>query len=156
MIINKMPIRQNYSKRLNQPKYIVVHDTANKKVGAGALAHYKYFDSAYRAASAHYFVDDSNIIETVEVSLVAWHCGDGRNRYGINNSNSIGIEICINEDSDYKKALDQARELIRFLMKYYSIPKSRVVRHYDASRKICPGTMAADNWKPWKEFFSSI
>ena len=25
-----------------------------------------------------------------------WHCGDGKNKYGITNANSLGIEICIN------------------------------------------------------------
>ena len=156
MIINKMPIRYNVSYRINQKKYIVVHDTGNSNKGAGAINHYKYFNGGNRNASAHYFVDDRNIIETVDPNLVAWHCGDGRGRYGIYNSNSIGIEICINPESDYEMAKLQAVELIRFLMQTYNIKKENVVRHYDASRKICPRSMSGDNWAEWWEFYKMI
>ena len=156
MIINKMSIRVNFSKRFNEQKYIVIHDTGNSNKGAGAVNHYRYFSGGYRGASAHYFVDDSNIVETVDPSMVAWHCGDGKGRNGITNSNSIGIEICINPDSDYQMALAQCRELIRFLMEFYKIPKNRVVRHFDASGKNCPGSMSKDGWKKWKEFYESL
>lgn len=156
MIINKMPIKNNYSKRINKIEYIVVHDTGNTSKGAGAKNHYYYFDRDYRGASAHYFVDDSNIIELVDPHLVAWHCGDGRGKNGIRNDNSIGVEICINKDSDYEMALRQATELIRFLILYYHIPKKKVVRHFDASGKICPGTMSKDGWKLWKKFYENI
>lgn len=156
MIINKMPIKNNFSKRINKLEYIVVHDTGNPRKGAGAKNHYFYFDRKYRGASAHYFVDDSNIIELIDPHLVAWHCGDGKGRFGIRNDNSIGVEICINEDSDYEMACKQAIELIRFLMIYYNIPKQNIVRHYDASRKICPATMAANNWEKWKNFYKKV
>lgn len=156
MIINKLPITYNYSKRVSPKKYIVVHDTGNRRKGAGAYNHYIYFNAGDRQASAHYFVDQGNIIETVDPHLVAWHCGDGKGRYGITNSNSIGIEICVNEDSDFDLAKAQAIELIRFLMNTYNIPKENVIRHYDASRKICPASMAKDNWKEWKEFWERI
>lgn len=156
MIIDKRPIAFNYSKRVGSVKYIVVHDTGNMSEGAGALAHYKYFNGGDRQSSAHFFVDDHNIIETVEVALASWHCGDGHGAYGITNDNSIGIEICINPESNYIMAMAQARELIRFLMQTYSIPKSKVVRHYDASRKVCPRSMSANNWEQWKIFHGSI
>ena len=156
MIINKMPIKNNYTKRINEMKYIVIHDTGNPRLGAGALNHYKYFNSSYRGASAHYFVDDCNIIETVDPHLISWHCGDGKGKFGIKNSNSIGIEICINPDSNFEIACAQAIELIRFLMKTYDIPKENVLRHYDASRKNCPASMSKNNWQKWKEFYNKI
>ena len=156
MVINKMPILNNFSRRINALRYIVVHDTGNYRRGAGALSHFSYFNSSYRGASAHYFVDDSNIIETVDPHLVSWHCGDGKGKYGIWNSNSIGVEICVNEDSNYEMACNQAIELIRFLMSGYGIPKENVVRHYDASGKICPRSMSENGWKKWKEFYGKI
>ena len=64
-----------------------------------------------------------------------WHCGDGKGKYGITNSNSIGIEICINSDGNYNIAFQNAVELTKHLMKELNIPIERVVRHYDASRK---------------------
>jgi len=157
MKIEKKLIKHNHSSRNGRsPRFIVVHDTGNRNKGAGAMNHYKYFNGGNRNASAHYFVDDKHIVETVETTRSAWHCGDGKGKYGIYNNNSIGVEICINPDSDYNIALENTRVLIRELMKFYNIPKDRVVRHYDASRKICPGSMSANNWKKWWEFKSSI
>ncbi len=156
MIIDKRPIKYNFSRRHEKIKYIVIHDTGNSRFGAGAIAHYKYFNSGNKNASAHYFVDDKNIVETVEVSLAAWHCGDGKGKRGITNQNSIGIEICVNSDSDFNMAKLQAIELIRFLMDSYNIEKKNVVRHYDASRKTCPAAMSADSWAMWEEFWTKI
>lgn len=153
MLINKCPIKFNYSSRYNTlPRFIVIHDTGNTSKGANALAHFKYFNSANRNASAHFFVDDNEIIETVEVSLASWHCGDGRGRYGITNRNSIGIEMCVNSDSDFEKTKENTLKLIRFLMEFYKIPWENVARHYDASRKICPRSMSSNNWSSWWSF----
>lgn len=158
MLIEKKLIRYNYMKRQGQarPRYIVVHDTGNPNVGADALAHYRYFNGGNRQASAHYFVDDKRIVETVETANASWHCGDGHGRYGITNSNSIGVEICINMDGNYEAALENARKIIRYLMGFYNIPLDRVVRHFDASHKICPRSMSDNNWKKWWEFKASL
>lgn len=156
MIINKLPISVNFSKRFNSLSYIVIHDTGNSNPGAGAINHYRYFNGGYRGASAHFFVDESNIVECVDPRLVSWHCGDGKGRYGISNSNSIGVEICVNSDGDFSMAIRQCVELVRFLMATYGISKSRVVRHFDASGKICPRSMSGDNWKLWWEFLGRL
>ena len=47
-------------------------------------------------------------------------------------------------------------ELVKYLQKKYNVPNSRVVRHYDASRKNCPSSMSANNWAEWKEFYKRI
>ncbi len=130
-------IRHNYTENANTPTYIVIHDTANYNRTAGAWMHYNYFNSENRSASAHFFVDDKTIIQTVKVKDMSWHCGDGGGIYGIRNSNSIGIEICVNQNSDYKTAVANTVDLVKYLMKEYNIKFERVVRHYDASRKMC-------------------
>jgi hypothetical protein len=149
--IEKKLIKYNFSTG-NDPKYIVVHDTGNPGKGADADAHYRYFNGGNRNASAHYFVDDHSIIQTVEDANASWHCGDGKGQYGITNYNSIGIEICINSDGDYNKAVQNAIDLVKFLMKKHNISLDKVVRHYDASRKNCPGTMSSNNWEKWNWF----
>lgn len=149
--ITKDLIKYNFSKG-NKPQYLVIHDTGNKKKGANARAHYKYFNGADRGASAHFFVDDKEIIQVVKESDASWHCGDGRGKYGISNFNSLGIEICINEDSDYKETLENTLALVRTLQAKHGIQDERVVRHFDASKKICPRSMSAHNWKIWEEF----
>ncbi|OWZ83247.1 N-acetylmuramoyl-L-alanine amidase family protein [Natranaerobius trueperi] len=156
MIFKKL-INHNYSSRNKESiKYIVIHDTGNLSKGADANAHYNYFNTKDRQASAHYFVDDSKVLQVVEDFNASWHCGDGRGKFGITNSNSIGVEICINSDGDYNKALDHTVELVKDLMSNYSIPIERVVRHFDASKKICPKTMSENNWDKWNKFRDSL
>lgn len=157
MDIRKMPIRYNTSSRQGKKiEYIVIHDTGNKSVGATALNHYHYFNGANRNASAHYFVDDKEVIQTVPDNLAAWHCGDGRGRHGITNANSIGIELCVNADGGYNKAYGKTIQLTRHLMDLHSIPLDKVVRHYDASRKNCPASMSANNWQLWTAFKAAL
>jgi len=152
MEIIKKHIAYNHSRRYGRVRYIVIHDTGNTRKGAGALNHFLYFNGGNRRSSAHYFVDDKMIIETVPINRTAWHVGDGRGKYGIRNDNSIGIEICVNQDSDYRVAFEKTVDLTKYLMKKLGIPKERVVRHYDASRKICPRSVSADGWALWEEF----
>jgi N-acetylmuramoyl-L-alanine amidase len=137
----------------NKIEYIVIHDTGNKSKGANAYNSFIYFDTGDRRASADFFVDDKEIRQTVDYTKnYSWHCNDGNGIYGINNKNSIGIEICINSDCNYEKAVDSTLDLVAHLMKELNIPFEKVVRHYDASRKICPGTMYANNWELWYKF----
>lgn len=134
-------------------KYIVIHDTGNTKVGANAYSHYKYFNSGDRSSSADFFVDDKQILCVNDYrKYYTWHCGDGKGKYGITNSNSIGIEICINSDGNRQRAIKNTLVLTKELMSELCIPIERVVRHYDASHKNCPSTMSKDNWKEWHEF----
>ncbi|MCD3223927.1 N-acetylmuramoyl-L-alanine amidase [Clostridium botulinum] len=155
MNIEKHLINYNYS-RNNNIKYIVIHDTGNTDKGANAMCHYRYFNGGNRNASAHYFVDDTRIVQTVEDFNASWHCGDGHNRYGINNHNSIGVEICINSDGNYNEAVRKTIELVKYLMQKYNISINRVVRHYDASKKCCPASMSSNNWAKWNWFKSQL
>lgn len=139
------PIKYNFSPRHGTKiAYIAIHDTANKAPGANALNHYRYFAGGNRKASAHYFVDDKGIVQIIEDNMSAWHCGDnqgkGRALNGCRNNNSIGIELCINCDGNYNKAYKNLVELTKNLMKKFNIPIEKVCRHYDVSRKRCPGT----------------
>lgn len=145
-------IRYNFSNSGSKKNYIIVHDTGNKDRGADDISHYKYFDGAIRNASAHYFVDMDSITETVDPKLDSWHCGDGHGKYGITNQNSIGVEICVNSDGDYNKSVHNAIDLVKYLMVKFNIPLANVRRHYDASHKICPASMASDNWYLWNWF----
>lgn len=134
-------------------KYIVVHDTGNPGKGANAEAHYNYFNSGNRSSSADFFVDDKQTLCVNDYyTYYTWHCGDGHGKYGITNSNSVGIEICINSDGNYQKAVENTVILVRELMVELKIPIERVVRHYDASRKNCPASMSKNNWENWYEF----
>ena len=141
MVINKYHGSYNIQSRTQTIKYIVIHYTGSGTSKSGsAKANCIYFSNGNRNASAHYFVDDGGIWEYANPkSYATWHCGDGHGAYGITNANSIGVEVCMNGDKEYTtKEIGYLKQLVPYLMKTYGVPASRVVRHYDASRKMCP------------------
>ncbi|CDG02090.1 Putative N-acetylmuramoyl-L-alanine amidase family 2 (fragment) [Clostridium chauvoei JF4335] len=138
----------------NSIKYLVIHGTGNKT--DTAINNAKYFNACDRQASAHYFVDDNDIVQVVEEFNGAWHCGDGYNRNGINNQNSIGIEMCCTNYTYSDATVKNTIELVKELQHKYGIPNERVVRHYDASYKCCPSGFADNNWEKWIEFKKMI
>lgn len=160
------------AKGANKPQWIVIHF-----VGASgqALANAKYFEFVYREASAQYFIDPGNIYQVVEDDTPAWHVGDGfssgkgaHNGYvksgQCTNNNSIGLELCqdvstgknVWEWQFHKNTVVQALLLTKMLQKKYNIPDSRVIRHFDASGKSCPGNWMPNNWAKWHQFKSDL
>lgn len=138
-------------------KYIVVHYVGDGTSAAGsALNNCKYFAGGNRNASAHYFIDDANIYEYADPSSwTCWHVGDGKGKYGITNTNSIGIEVCNNGGAFTSAEIDRLTWLVQHLMSKYGVPASRVVRHYDASRKLCP-LYYAQNSSAWNSLHAQI
>ena len=150
-------IAYNRTARKEAPKYIVIHTTGNTGKGANAEAHFNYWNGGNRNSSADFVVDSTQALQINDYNkYYTWHCGDGKGKYGITNSNSIGIEICINSDGNYTKAVENTVRLTKQLMKELNIPIDRVVRHYDASRKNCPAQMSANNWEGWKQFKNKL
>lgn len=135
----------------NNIKYIVIHYTGN--INDTAKNNADYFFGGNRNASAHYFVDDNEIYQVVEDYNGAWHCGDGNNKYGINNRNSIAIEMCGTDNGRIsEKTVENTLELTKYLMKKYNIDVDNVCRHKDASGKDCPSAFHDNNWARWWNF----
>lgn len=153
--IQKMISKYNNSSRNGQTiKYLVFHYTGNE--GDTAENNAKYFNKGNQGASAHYFVSDEQIYQVVEDNRAAWSVGDGNGKYGITNSNSINIEMCCWTDGTVsEKTENNALELGKYLMKKHGIPIENVVRHYDASRKICPN-WSDNNWSRWIDFKNKL
>ena len=152
-IQSKVCNRANYGgKRTIAPLYIVAHFTSNK--GDTAKNNADYFAREVVKASAHFFADEKEIWNSVPEDHVAWHCGGSRYYHPeCRNSNSIGVEICMNDKQGRvrEKSIEHAAELIRELMKKYSIPAERVIRHYDVTHKNCPAPMVEDPAR-WADF----
>ncbi len=134
-------------------EYLVIH-----YVGAVSTArnNASYFKNTYRGASAHYFVDDNEVVQVVEDKDIAWHCGNDVYYSGARNSNSLSIEMCcykmsngnLNVSSDTES---RAIELSKELIQKYNIPIENVVRHYDVTHKNCPAPFVTDEEK-WNNF----
>ncbi len=139
-------------------KYIVIHYTSND--GDTAYGNTKY-SKEYRGASAHYFVDENSIYQSIEDKNVAWHCGANSYKHPYcRNSNSLGVELCSRKDKRgnyYFKdgTVKNAVELVKMLMAKYDIPIANVIRHYDVTGKICPEPYV-HNIKAWHEFKNKL
>jgi N-acetylmuramoyl-L-alanine amidase CwlA len=131
------------------PEYITIHETDNKKKGATADAHARLQTGGNsRQASWHYQVDDKQVIQSLPTNEAGIHAGDGEN--GTGNRKSVAIEICVNEDGDYEKAIKNAAELVAHLMKELKIPIHKVVPHQHWSGKNCPRNLLSR----WTEFIT--
>ena len=149
---------------ISRIKYIVIHYTANN--GDTAWGNTNYFKSAYRGASAHYFVDENPTIwQCVLDEDVSWHCGgslqSSHHPYHniCKNSNSIGIELCSRKYSDgtyyfKEETINNAAWLTKMLMDKYGISINNIIRHYDVTGKICPRPFIDEN--AWQDFKNRV
>lgn len=166
-------LRCNYgdARKTSNIKYIVIHYTAND--GDTALSNAKYFANGSRGASAHYFVDSNNIVQSVKDDYVAWSVGGnkysdtaktgGGKFYGkCNNNNSINIELCddVKNGTIYptETTINNVIDLVRTLMKKYNISINNVIRHFDVTGKKCPMYWCGDSQKnaKWQVFKSRL
>ena len=148
----------NYTKGRKQAvQYIVVHYTANN--GDRAESNGKYFQQPNRNASAHYFVDENDVVQSVKDSDTAWHCGAKNYKHNkCRNDNSIGVEMCSEKDGNGLYYINEATqkkalEVVKWLMVKYGVPLENVLRHYDITGKLCPEPFVRNQvqWQDFKE-----
>ena len=162
--------RGNYGDKRNTSniKYIVVHYTGND--GDHDESNANYFKNRIIKASAHYFVDDDSVTQSVPDNYAAWAVGGskypscsrtgGGSMHGVcTNSNSISVELCdtIRNGQIYptNRTIENAIALVKTLMKKYNVPASRVIRHFDVTGKECPAYWCGTSAKNalWKTAF---
>lgn len=135
-------------------KHIVVHYTATS---ASAQNNCQYFGGGDRGASADFFVNKDGSIYQFNSdpnNYFSWHCGDGHGAYGITNSQSVGIEMVSSGEDFTSQQISSLASLVKTLMGQYNVPAQNVVRHYDASRKLCPAPYI--NESKWKTLWQQI
>ena len=116
------------------PTSITIHSTGNAKSTAQNEADNVCNNNPDLQVSFHCVADDTNKIQVLPFNECAWHAGDGYNGQG--NITSIAIEIC--ESGNRRKALENALDIVRWVMKLYNIPKSEIYQHNHWSNKDCP------------------
>lgn len=161
--------RNNYgsSRDLSKIKYLVIHYTGND--GDSDEGNANYFN-AYRGVSAHYFVDDDSVTQSVPDGCEAWavggakwadchKTGGGKFYNKCVNRNSISVELCDTvRDGKYgftEKTLENAAELCRMLVDRYKIKPENIIRHFDVTGKTCPAPFV-HNEKAWEAFKERI
>lgn len=171
--LNSIPLKlahsgnYNQSRRsLNQVKFIVIHYTSN--IGDTAKNNVDYFSEAFTQSSAHYFVSDSDIWQSVPLYNAAYAVGLGKmkgpytgtnpSHYKIcTNLNSVSIELCGSKTSREASAKTKqtASNLAVTLLKYFNLKPSSVIRHHDVTGKNCPAWAVEDPAK-WLEIQMEI
>ncbi|WP_025844762.1 N-acetylmuramoyl-L-alanine amidase [Brevibacillus agri] len=133
------------------PKALVVHWTANEKKGADAVANRNYFNKPTTEASAHYIVDDRQIVRCLPEKEMGYHVGAKSykpeavamlSRYP--NDCTIGIEMCVNADGSFAKTYQQTVQLAADILKRYGWGVDKLWRHYDITGKNCPAFFVDD------------
>ena len=141
-----------------QIEYIVIHYTSNLGDTAKNNADYFAREALKNPASAHYFVDESEVWNSVPIYRIAYHCGAKAYKHPhCRNTNSIGVEICMLDKHAVirKDAIRNAARLVRELMAKYDIDAGHVVRHYDVTGKDCPAPMV-ENPELWEQFLDML
>lgn len=162
MNITQMPCNPgNYTKGRTSPiQYIVIHYTGAPGTAKNCGTYWARESNI--GASAHYFVDETAIIQSVQDTDRAWHCGvdysGGKAPYWgkCRNDNSLGVELCCYQNAGgtwcfAPETVANAVQLVRELMAQYGIDIDHVVRHYDVCWKTCPAPFVQDTGA-WKNF----
>ena len=145
-------------------EFIVLH-----YVGAVSTARNNgayYGNTPNLGASAHFFVDEHEIVASVPLTMSAGHCGvdysngrapfwNGKGTYSTNRR-SIGIEMCCKKTAAGEwyiepETVTRTVALVKWLMQEYNIPLDHVIRHYDVCWKRCPEPWVRDP-KQWEAF----
>lgn len=162
--------RNNYggNRSTSAIKYIPIHYTAND--GDTDEANGNYFNKNIVNASAHYFIDDDSVTNSVPDNYVAYAVGGSKYKdcsstgggkfYGkCTNANSLSIELCdtVKNQIIYpsQKTINNAIDFCKMKMVQYGINKAHVIRHFDVNGKRCPCYWCATskNDSLWKTEF---
>lgn len=161
------PSKRRSGQKVAGIAFLVAHDTGND--GSTALQNATYFINSANEieASAHFFVDDKQIICTVPDTEKAWHV-----RYNVPQDNilfgkdandwALGIELCfhsgnikVNNQLAYQNYID----LFAFLCKKYNLsPRQKIAGHYvlDPSRRTDPLNAFKYIGKTWDGFIDDV
>jgi N-acetylmuramoyl-L-alanine amidase len=150
-----------HPRKIEDIKYVVMHYTANYDKYSDDNANADYFSRESSRASADYIVDCDSYTQVNDyLKNYCWSVGDGKGKYGITNANSISVEMCVNKELD--KVIENTIEILQndILPKFPHIGYNNLIRHYDASRKLCPIFFVNTNIKDidprWLKFKNKV
>lgn len=146
LILEDSERRPNINREI---KWIVVHETDNRSSSATAKNHSNFLLNDHSQVNSwHYTVDESMIVHHLPDHEVGWHAGDKKTEDG-GNMNGIGIEMCVNQGSDYQKTLENTVNLIATLLVEYNLTIDEVKLHQDFSGKTCPHRLITEGKVDW-------
>lgn len=112
-------------------EWIVIHYTGS---AGTARNNGTYFSGGDRNASAHYFLDGSDVVRSVGDGDTAWAVGN----FDMN-QRSVSIEVCSDGEDFTAAETAQLTELTRSLMDAHGIDADHVIRHHDVADHVTTG-----------------
>lgn len=135
------------------PRGLVIHWTANEKKGADAAANRSYFNNPTTVASAHYIVDDKQIVRCLPENEMGYHVGAKsykpdaiKQLSSYPNDCTIGIEMCVNADGNFQAMYQRTVGLAADILKRHGWGVDRLWRHFDITGKNCPAYFVGDDY----------
>ena len=88
-----------------------------------------------------------------EFKYYSYEPGDQYTEHG-GNMSGVGIEMCVNESSDFEKTVDNTARLAAVLLNAYNLDIDALKRHHDFSGKNCPAHYYKD--EDWRQFVELV
>lgn len=143
--------------KMEKVDYIVVHYVANK--GTSARNNWNYFndmerqpENQRRSASSHFLIGlEGEILQGIPLNEISYSTSK---KY---NFSSVSIECCHPDDSG-KFNKDTYKSLVRltaWLCDSLNLDEKAVIRHYDATEKMCP-KYYVEHEDEWKKFLKDV
>lgn len=139
--------------RKNSRKRICIHETGNRAKGSRADNHARLqANGNSRQASWHWTVDDKEAVQSFTHDYQCWAAGTPQG-----NNEAIHIEMCVNEDGDYRKTVQNTAALVAKILKDENLTINDIVQHNFYSGKNCPQIMrSASSPVPWSSFIQMV
>jgi len=147
---------------LMEVRYIIVHETANTREGAGARGHNNFLQGKRGPEdiiSWHFTVDDLEIFQHLPINERANHNMDTPRPNGVTD-HGIGIELCVNIDSNFQITKLRGARLVAKIMYqlrtehgvYLTMNDIRQHNEFSIFNKDCPQIMRTeDTWAAFIE-----
>jgi len=126
------PLHGGIYERAEEVKFIILHSTETGRPADAPRVIASWNHHGLRHPGAQFVVDrDGTIYNTVDPAYATVHVNQHKTLLGVNNDNSIGIEIVHTGDQDYtEKQINSVACLVSYLQARYSVPDSHIYTHH--------------------------
>ena len=130
-LVHYHPLHGGIFWRREPVKYIIMHSTEPGIDQRAPRIIDSWSSMGIRHPGAQYVVDrDGEIYQAVDPELATVHINIFKTLPGINNDNSIGIEMCHTGHQDYPRPQrESVSKLVTYLQERYKVPDENVITH---------------------------
>ena len=125
------PLKGGIFERRDPVQYIILHSTETGRPADAQLV-IKSWNRGLRHPGAQYIVDrDGTIYQTVDPKFATSHVDTRISLFGVNNSNSVGIEMVRSGKQAYTQdQLDSVTHLVVYLQQRFHVSDDHIMSHH--------------------------